>query len=131
MRPGRTQPGIAIPGYVGYFAHEATSGDDEVYAVHVGDPSSQHEHPVVDDGDVTAVAIIQSRWQPPRTWGVDWTRAVLVCVQTESDGDYIYTSDFSHAVPVTERVLSERIDELIAEDTETAARASGYRISMP
>ncbi len=132
IRPGRTQPGIVIPGYVGYFVHEATpDDDDEVYAVRVGDRSSQHEHPVVDDGDVTALAIIQSRWQPPRRWGVDWTKSVVVCVQTESDGDYIYTPDFSHAVPVTELVLSERIDELIAEDAETAARASGNRISLP
>jgi hypothetical protein len=62
---------------------------------------------------------------------VDWTRAVLVCVQTESDGDYVYTPDFSHAVPMSEESLSERIDALIAEDAETAARASGNRISLP
>jgi hypothetical protein len=35
------------------------------------------------------------------------------------------------AVLVTELLLSERIDRLIAEDAETAARASGYRISTP
>ena len=76
IRPGRTQPGIVIPGYVGYFVDEATPDDDEVYAVRVGDRSPQHEHPVVDDGAVTALAIIQSRWQPPRRWGVDWTKSV-------------------------------------------------------
>jgi hypothetical protein len=52
-------------------------------------------------------------------------------VQTDTDGDYIYTPDFSRAVPVSEESLSERIDALIAEDAETAARASGNRISLP
>ncbi len=130
-----SQPQVVIPGYIGYFAPHAAadyddSGNDAFYSVAVADRLPQ-AHPVVDDEDVTAVAIIQSRWQPPRRWGVDWTKNVVVCVQTESDGDYIYAPDFGHAVPVNEQILSERIDELIAEDIETAARPSGNRISLP
>jgi hypothetical protein len=82
IRPGRMQPGIVIPGYVGYFAHEATPDDDEVYAVCVGDRSSQHEHPVLTDEDVAAIALIQSRWQPARKWGVDRTKTVVACRPT-------------------------------------------------
>jgi hypothetical protein len=47
---------------------------------------------------------------------VDWAQHVIVCVQIDADGDYIYTPDFSHAVPLTEQTLGERIDNLIAED---------------
>jgi hypothetical protein len=71
---------------------------------------------VVGDDQVTAIATIQSRWKPPRTWGVDWTKNFIACIQIDGDGDYIYTPDFSHAIPLTEQFLSERIDRLIAED---------------
>jgi hypothetical protein len=115
------QPQIVIPGYVGYFADRAATeyddgDDDEVYSVCVAVHRSSPTHPVVADEDVTAVATIQSRWQPPRQWGVDWTKSVVVCTQIDSDGDYIYTQDFSHAVPLTEQSLRWRIDGLIAED---------------
>jgi hypothetical protein len=115
--PG-TRPRIVISGYVGYFAHPAAtdSGDDGAYSVRVTAPSFQEADPEVADEDVTAIAIIQSHWQPPRKWGVDWTKNVVACVQIDAGGDYIYTPDFSHAVPLTERFLSERIDRLIAED---------------
>jgi hypothetical protein len=120
-RPG-TQPQVVIPGYVGSFAErEATDydrgGDDEVHSVRVAvRPSSQPTHPRVADDEVTAIATIQSSWQPPRQWGVDWAKNVIVCVQIDADGDYIYTPDFSHAVPLTEQTLGERIDSVIAED---------------
>jgi ESAT-6 protein secretion system EspG family protein len=115
--PG-TQPRIVIPGYVGQFAERAPTeydDDDEVYSVRVEiHRSSQPTHSVLADEDVTAIATIQSRWQPPRRWGVDWTKNVIVYIQM--DGDYIYTPDFSHAVPLTEHFLGERIDRLIADD---------------
>jgi hypothetical protein len=124
--PG-TRPRIIVPGYVGYFAHRAAAdnddSDDHVYSVRVADHrSAQPAHPVVADEEVTAIATIQSRCQPPRTWGVDWTKSFLAFVQINADGDYIYTSDFSHAVPLTEKFLGERIDTLIAEDISALRR---------
>jgi hypothetical protein len=126
-RPG-TRPRIVIPGYVGYVADLGSTeydhgDDDEVYAVRVAvHRSSQPTHSVVADEDVTAIATIQSRWQPPRQWGVDWAKSVVVCTQIDGDGDYIYTPDFSHAVPLTEQSLSGRIDGLIAEDISARRR---------
>jgi hypothetical protein len=125
--PG-TQPRIVIPGYVGYFADRAAAeyddgDDDEVYSVRVAVHRSSPTHPVVADEDVTAIATIQSRWQPPRQWGVDWTKTVIICAQIDSDGDYIYAPDFSHAVPLTEQSLRGRIDGLIAEDISARRRA--------
>jgi hypothetical protein len=125
--PG-TQPRIVIPGYVGYFGHRAATeydeSDDEVWPVLVAaHRSPQPVQSVVADENVTAIATIQSRWQPPRRWGVDWTKTVIVCTQIDADGDYIYTPDFSHAVPLTEQFLSERIDNLIVEDISALRRA--------
>jgi hypothetical protein len=77
------------------------------------------------DESVTALATIQSRWQPPRRWGVDWAKNVIVCIQIDADGDYIYTQDYSHAVPLTEQFLGERIDSLIAEDISALQRERG------
>jgi hypothetical protein len=125
--PG-AQPRIVIPGYVGYFADRAVteydhSDDDEVYSVRVAAHRlSQPTHPETADEDVTAVATIQSRWQPPRQWGVDWAKSVVVCIQIDADGDYVYTPDFSHAVPLTEHLLRERIDSLITEDISALRR---------
>jgi hypothetical protein len=126
-RPG-TRPRIVIPGYVGYFADLGATeydhgDDDEVYSVRVAvHRSSQPTHSVVADEDVTAIATIQSRWQPPRQWGVDWAKSVVVCTQIDGDGDYIHTPDFSHAVPLTEQSLSGWIDGLIAEDISARRR---------
>ena len=129
---GLTEPGtqsrIVIPGYVGHFGDRAATEyddgeDDEIYSVRVAaHRSSQPTHSVVADEEVTAIATIQSRWQPPRRWGVDWTKSVIVFVQIDADGDYIYTPDFSHAVPLTEHVLRGRIDNLIAEDISALRR---------
>jgi hypothetical protein len=127
--PG-TQPRIVIPGYVGYFGHRAATpsddSDDEVWPVLV----AAHRSPrpvesVVADENVRAIATIQSRWLPPRRWGVDWTKSVIACLQIDGDGDYVYTPDFSHAVPVTEHILGERINGLIAEDIAALRRERG------
>jgi hypothetical protein len=125
--PG-TRPHIVIPGYVGYFADRAATeydvgDDDEVYSVRVAvRRSSQPTASVVADEEVTTIVTIQSRWQPPRRWGVDWAKNVVVCIQIDGDGDYIYTPDFSHAVALTEHVLRDRIDSLIAEDISAMRR---------
>lgn len=126
-QPG-TWPRIIIPGYVEMFGHRvATEYDDcgdAVYSASVAvhrSPRSAHE--VVDDDRVTAVATIQSRWQPPRRWGVDWTKNFITFIQVDGDGDYIYAPDFSHAVPLDEQLLSGRIDELIVEDVSALRSA--------
>lgn len=124
--PG-TQPRIVVPAYTGYFgrgaALEYDHSDDEVYSVRVAvHRPSRRGHAVVADDQVTAVATIQSRWQPPRRWGVDWTKNFITFVQIDGDGDYLYTPDFSHAVPLTGQFLSERIDRLIAEDISVLRR---------
>jgi hypothetical protein len=118
--PG-TRPRIIVPGYVGYFAQPATdyddTDDDTDYFVRIADDrSSRPTEAVVRDDEVTAIAIIQSRWQPARRWGVDWTENLVAAIQIEADGDYVYSPDFSHAVPVTAQSLKERIDRIIAED---------------
>jgi hypothetical protein len=122
---GLTQPGmrarIVIPGYVEIFGRRAATAyddrDDEGYSVRVAvHRSSQPAHEMVANDQVTSVATIQSRWQPPRRWGVDWTKNFITFIQIDGDGDYIYTPDYSHAIPLTEQLLSERIDRLIAED---------------
>jgi hypothetical protein len=127
-QPG-TRPRIVVPGYVDIFGRgDATGYDsrDDEYSVQVAaERSSQPAHDVVADDQVTAVATVQSRWQPPRRWGVDWTKNYVACIQVEGDGDYIYTPDFSHAVPVTEQLLGGRIDRLIAEDVSTLRLRGG------
>jgi hypothetical protein len=82
----------------------------------------------VADDQVAAVATIQTRWQPPRSWGVDWTKNFVAWIRVEADGDYIYTSDFSHAVPLTERHLRGLIDRLIAEDVSALRRQRSIEI---
>lgn len=130
---GLTEPGshqrVVVPGYVGYFADPIAvedSDDDSVRSVRVAaDQPSAPAHSVVADDEVTAIATIQSRWQPARRWGVDWTKNLIACVHADADGDYIYAPDFSHAVPVTEQSLGERIDRLIADDISALRRQHG------
>lgn len=59
---------------------------------------------------------VQSRCQPKGVWSVDWTRDAVVWVRIDGDRDYIYTPDYSQAVPVTPPTLRKRIDQLIAAD---------------
>ena len=121
---GLTEPGshhrIIVPGYVGYFTDPIAVEDSDDYSVSsvrvAADQPPAPTHSVVADDEVTAIATIQSRWQPARRWGVDWTKNLIACVRADADGDYIYAPDFSHAVPVTEQSLGERIDRLIAVD---------------
>ena len=130
---GLTAPGshrrVVVPGYVGYFADPIAvedSDDDSVLSVRVvADQPSAPAHSVVADDKVTAIVTIQSRWQPARRWGMDWTKDLIACVHAYADGDYIYAPDFGHAVPVTEQALGERIDRLIAEDITALRRRHG------
>jgi hypothetical protein len=128
-RPGR-QPRIVVPGYVGYFTDTdyTDEDDDGVFSVRTAvHQPSRPAHPVVADDDVAALAIIQSRWQPARAWGVDWAKPVVACVRIVDDGDYVYTPDFSHAVPLAEPSLGEAIDGLMVEDIAVMRHQRGIR----
>jgi hypothetical protein len=65
---------------------------------------------------VTAYATVQSHWRPTRRWGLDRGKRALVWVRVDDDGEYIYVPEGSHARPMTERILREQIDRLIADD---------------
>jgi hypothetical protein len=120
-RPGRHRQ-VVVPGYVGYFTKATNStavDDDECGPVSVLDSPRRPSQPrpeLLADSDVAAVTIIQSRYRPAREWGVDWAKPLIACVQIDGDGDYIYLSDYSEAIPATEAILAERVGRLIADD---------------
>jgi hypothetical protein len=66
--------------------------------------------------DVTVYSAVQSHWRPTRKWGFDRDKAALVWIRVKEDGDYVYVPDGSHARPMTELMLQDRIDRLIADD---------------
>jgi hypothetical protein len=106
--PG-SQPEIVIPEYV---APADNSGAAEDFSVL--DTIDTFAH--VRRADVTAFGTVQSHWRPTRRWGLDMGKKAAVWVRIKEDGEYIYTPDFLRAKPLTEAVLAERIDKLIAED---------------
>lgn len=128
---GLTTPGadtqIVIPGYLEKFMGRVDDADDGDYEVEVSRPVSRPRRlgSVVQGADVTVMATVQSRCQPAREWGVNWGQKVVVWVQINDDGDYIYSPDFSHAIPVTAQNLSKRIDQLIAKDVAALRQARG------
>jgi hypothetical protein len=65
---------------------------------------------------VRAFGSVQSHWHPTRSWGLDRGKNLAVWLGLEDDGEYLYTPDFSCAKPMRRPALTERIDQLIAED---------------
>lgn len=65
---------------------------------------------------VSSYATVQSRWLPARRWGVDDGVPMAAWLSVIDDGDYMYTPDRTHAIPLTRDALRERIDRLIAAD---------------
>lgn len=110
-----TQPGkhaeIVVPDYVRPTNPAPDTGDFSVREVVTGLAVTKVPH-----SDVVALATIQSHFRPTRTWGVDQGKNGVVWLRAKNDGDYIYAPDFSHATPLTRKILSRRTDELIAED---------------
>jgi hypothetical protein len=111
---------IVVPGYVGRLGADGACDDfddEDRFEVSARAPGHFSDAPTgVDDEDVSFIATVQSRWQPARRWGLDWTRHALAVVHLDGDGDYIYTGDFSHAVPVTGAAMCDRINQMIADD---------------
>ncbi|RUP06863.1 MAG: hypothetical protein EKK34_01935 [Mycobacterium sp.] len=130
---GSTGPGsrgrIVIPKYENYFGGPSPDDEDD-YEVSVMRPVRSETRGAaarVPNSDVAALATIQSRCRPARSWGVDWDSTFLVWVHINYDGDYIYDRDFSYAEAATESKLSERIDELIARDVAVLRQLRGSR----
>jgi hypothetical protein len=121
-KPGR-RPEIVIPRCVNYFAVAGVDSADDCVAVRV--PVAGPTRVRVRDSQVAALATVQSRHQPARSWGVDWAETFLVWVRVDDDGDYIYDAAFRHAEPMSERRLSERIEGLIAADVAALRRRRG------
>jgi len=107
--PG-SQPAIIIPEYVAP-ADNANAAEDFSVLDTIDTTFAQ-----VRRADVTAFGTVQSHWRPTRRWGLDMGKKAVVWVRIREDGEYIYTPDFRRARPLTETILAERIDKLIAED---------------
>jgi hypothetical protein len=109
------QPGghsaIVVPEFAsrrgGQFAPEAFS---------VNDRSAPSAEVRILARDVTVYSTVQSHWRPTRKWGFDRGKAALVWIRVKDDGDYVYVPDGSHARPMNESMLQDRIDRLIADD---------------
>ena len=108
-RPG-SQPAIVIPEYVAPADNSDAAEDFRV--LDTIDTTIAH----VRRADVTAFATVQSHWRPTRRWGLDPGKKAVVWVRIRDDGEYIYSPDFRRARPLTETILAERIDKLIAGD---------------
>jgi hypothetical protein len=74
---------------------------------------------------VSAYATVQSRWLPSRSWGPDPQKPALIWISVEGDGDYAYTDDRSHAVPMTREALQECTDRFIASDIALLRESRG------
>lgn len=109
-RPG-SKPAIVIPEYQ---SRKPVVAEDTGVSV-----TSREEGGVaarIPRRDLVAVATVQSHWRPTRKWGVDRGKEAVVWVRPVNDGDYIYSSDYSAAHPMSKLQLAQRIDRLIADD---------------
>ncbi|MBX9640977.1 MAG: hypothetical protein K2X97_14935 [Mycobacteriaceae bacterium] len=122
-KPGRRSR-IVIPSCVNYFVDADVDYDDD-RVVSVRAPVAGPTGVRVRDAEVAALATVQSHHLPARSWGVNWEEKFLVWVRVDDDGDYIYDAAFSHAEPMSERKLGERIDGLIGEDVAALRRRRG------
>jgi len=109
-KPGG-QPAIAIPEYFDLLGGNTDTAEEFILAS--ADTTAAAE---VRRADVTAFGTVQSHWRPNRRWGFDRGKNAVVWVRIKDDGDYIYTSDFRQAEPLSRPTLAERVDRLIAED---------------
>ncbi|OSC24997.1 hypothetical protein B8W67_19275 [Mycolicibacillus koreensis] len=118
-RPG-VHPKIFIPGLLDDRRVSADAvgykDDDEYEYTPVRVAAPRRSGSLLSPREVTVMTTVQSRCRPARTWGVDWGREAVVCLRIEDDGDYVYTPDFEHAVPVTTSDLARRTDQMISRD---------------
>ncbi|OBA78579.1 hypothetical protein A9W99_23170 [Mycobacterium sp. 1164966.3] len=117
--PGK-HPAIVIPEYRQRHSAQPT---DELVSVRKS-PAAPAEVSVR-SADVTVLARVQSDWQPARDWGFNRSKNAVVWVRLNDDGEYLYVPDFSCAKPMAARELSDRIDQLIAEDVQVLRELRG------
>jgi hypothetical protein len=130
-QPG-THPAIRVPGFLDNFIGTAQESrlvtefdeDDDGFSVHTK-AELRTGAAFLDYDDVTLLGTVQSRCQPSAVHAVDWARGVVAWLRVRQDGDYVYTPDFSQAVPVTAQTLRMRIDELIAADVALLRQRRG------
>lgn len=70
----------------------------------------------VPKSSVAVLASVQAHWRPTRAWGIDRGKDGVIWIHVDRDGDYIYGPTYEEANPMSVRILSERIDRLIATD---------------
>jgi EspG family len=109
-KPGK-RPEIVIPDYAPRPPRKADDG-----SISVRERIVSHTAVTTPRSDVEVFARVQSHWQPARDWGFDGRKHAVVWVRIRDDGEYIYAPDLTCAKPMTARLLSERIDRLIAQD---------------
>jgi hypothetical protein len=118
-QPGR-HPEIIIPEYI----REPRATFDDGEALVVREVAESTDRVSIPAAEVTAYSKIQSHWRQTRRWGPDPGKRMLVWVQINDDGDYLYVPDYSYAQPMTAFTLQAQIDRLIAEDI---ARLNDFR----
>lgn len=126
-QPG-SRPAIVLPGFLDHFIDKPAdvTDDEDDYDVSIRvNAGSSSRATILDYDNVILLGIVQSRCGPSEVRGVDWARDAVVWVRIRGDGDYVYTSDRGHAVPVTARTLRDRIDQLIAADVAVLRRQRG------
>ncbi|WP_213016705.1 ESX secretion-associated protein EspG [Mycobacterium vicinigordonae] len=121
-----TKPGehskVIIPELLGRPERDTEDEDD---AVSVRRRVDLPDGTLVPRTEVAMFGRVQSRWQPARDHGFDRTKNAVVWVRIRDDGDYIYAPGFAHLTPMSARGLTERIDELIAEDVAAIRQSRG------
>jgi hypothetical protein len=114
-RLGLTGPGkhqrVVVPEYAATARPLAMPG-----TVVVRERPDSYDATTIAASEVTAYSTVQSHWRPTRRWGPDRGRPMVVWIRVADDGEYLYAPDGSHAVPMTEAALRERIDGHVARD---------------
>jgi hypothetical protein len=109
------QPGehssIVVPEYV---PQDGAVFDDGDYALR--DRVESPIHVMVPESALSVYAVIQSHWRPARKWGPDRSKATIVWIRVDGDGDYIYEPEYACARPMSDSTLEKRIDLLISDD---------------
>jgi hypothetical protein len=109
-RPGR-HPSIVVPEFAPRDRAEFDDGDF-VLRDEVESPT----HVAILSKALSVYSVIQSHWRPARELGPDRSKAAVVWIRVDGDGDYIYEPEYACARPMSDSTLQRRIDQLIADD---------------
>lgn len=123
QKPGRHRR-IVVPELNRNGAEPADGNDSSVV---IRQSAAQTTDVSVPLSTVEAYATVQSRWEPARRWGPDRSKPMLIWLRVGGDGDYVYTDEGPHAIPLSWDSLQERIDRLISADISLLREARGVR----